>query len=240
MARFLSLAAALPAAVTLFAPTVHAEASGAQGNGVLSFPITARHGAPLMATDLSKRQLSSPAITKFGGAIYTIDVKLGTPGQSVPVQFDTGSSELVVNPTCSQSRHGEFCVSQPRFTMSSSLVDYGVQGGITYEGGRGWANFEYIGDYVGIGSARITQQIFGAIYSSAGITNGVLGLSPDAAGWTSPYPFVMDSLVGQGLAQSKTFSLYLKGLGAGGESGSLPFITRDEESNYLPNSTLRN
>lgn len=218
MTRLLSLATALPVAVTLFAPTVHADTNGGQANGVLSFPVTARHGAPLMARGLSKRTwTSSEAVGRLSGMLYTIDVKFGSPGQSVPVQFDTGSSELVANPVCSDSSNPTFCRSLPRFTMSTTIVDYGVQGATNYEP-TSYASFEYVGDYIGIGSARITQQIFGATYASAGIMTGVLGAAPDVAGWESPYPFVIDNLRKQGLIESKTFSLNLRGLAAGGES----------------------
>jgi len=221
MTRFSSIAAALPAAVTLLAPTVSADSNGAQGSGVVSFPLTARHGAPLMEGGSSKRQLPSDATGRMFGTIYTIDVTLGTPGDLVPVQFNTGSTDFAVNPACSSSGNRDFCTSQPRFTRSSSLVDLGVYGESRYEGG-GYAQFQYIADYVGIGSARVAQQIFGVMYNSGGITNGVLGAAPDTSGWASPFPLVIDSLFNQALIQSKTFSLDLRGLAAGGESESLP------------------
>ena len=223
MTRFSSIAAALPAAVTLLAPTVYADSNGAQGSGVVSFPLTARHGAPLMEGGSSKRQLSSDATGRMSGTIYTIDVTLGTPGDLVPVQFDTGSTDFAVNPACSSSGNPGFCYNQPRFTKSNSIVDLGVYGESRYEGG-GYAKFLYIADYVGIGSARVTQQIFGIIYNSGGITNGVLGAAPDTSGWTNSFPLVIDSLLNQALIQSQTFSLDLRGLAAGGESKSLPLL----------------
>lgn len=219
MTRLLSLATALPAAAALFATTARADTNGSQVNGVLSFPVTAQHGAPL---SLSKRQQSSEAVGRLSGTVYTINVKLGSPGQWVPAQFDTGSTELIVNPVCSKSHFPAFCSSQPRFTMSTSLVDLGVQGSSLVKGG--YADFTYVADYIGIGSARLAQQIFGVTYNSDGMFLSVLGAAPSLTGWDNGYPLAIDSLATQGIIQSKTFSVDLKGLAAGGESVSARYI----------------
>ncbi len=38
-----------------------------------------------------------------------------------------------------------------------------------------------------------------------------MGAGPDLMGWTSPYPFVIDSLAEKGLINSRAFSLDLRG-----------------------------
>lgn len=207
------LAAALPAmAVAL-------DTSVIQEPGLIRFPVTATQGSSIFGT-LAKRQVDTASFGARSGTLYTINVVLGTPGQTVPVQFDTGSSEMWVNPTCSQASNMAFCLAQPRFTYSNSLVDFGVTGAVTYPTG-GYANFQYIGDFVRIGPATITQQIFGAGYSTKTRVVGVLGAAPDLGGWISPYPFVIDSMAQQGLINSRAFSMNLRGFDSA--SGSVIF-----------------
>ncbi|OIW28768.1 acid protease [Coniochaeta ligniaria NRRL 30616] len=165
----------------------------------------------------SRRQEDVSALGQRSGTIYTINIVLGTPGVSVPVQFDTGASELWVNPVCSKATDQAFCAAQPRFTVSSTLIDLGTQGYNDIIRGpagdyTGYVNFEYVADYMRIGSARITQQIFGAAYDSVRPAVGILGAAPDISGWSSPYPFVIDSLRDQGFTNSRAFSMDLQGL----------------------------
>ncbi len=126
---------------------------GTQPDGVVRHTLTPQRGAPLVGKR-AKRQLASDSTGKRSGTLYTIDLTLGTPGQAVPVLVDTGGSELWVNPTCSQSGDPAFCATQARFTVSTSLVDFGVQGQVSWDrglSGAGSASFEYVADYVGIG-----------------------------------------------------------------------------------------
>ncbi|KAK1753950.1 aspartic peptidase domain-containing protein [Echria macrotheca] len=202
MRSFLSAAALLRVAVALVDDGV------IQQDGIIRFPVTARAGNTVFGRH-SKRQTEVDSTGQLSGTLYTIPITLGTPGQTVPVQIDTGSSELWVNPICSQANDPAFCAAQPRFTLSTTLVDYGVQGSYTY--GSGYADWEYVGDYVRIGSATLTQQIFGVAYSTAYADTGILGLGPDQSGWTSPYPLVIDSLAQQGIINSRAFSMDLRG-----------------------------
>lgn len=76
------------------------------------------------------------------------------PGQAVAVLVDTGSSELWANPNCAKSSDPTFCRAMPRFTMSTSLIDLNTQGQMFWDhgvGGAGYANFQYVVDYIGIG-----------------------------------------------------------------------------------------
>ncbi len=151
MSFTLFAAALLPAAVLGSGILIADDNRMVQQDGLIRYPIIPQEGGLLFGkhSNVTKRQLGTDSQIQRSGTLYTIELTLGTPGQTVPVQFDTGSSELWVNPTCSQSTTPEFCNAQPRFTSSSSLVDYGVQGSVTY--GTGYANFEYVGDYVSIG-----------------------------------------------------------------------------------------
>lgn len=123
----------------------------AQKDGLIRYPIIPKQGGPLYGRhfNMTKRQVGTDSLAHDSGAFYTIDLVLGTPGQTVPVMFDTGSAELWVNPVCAESNAPEFCDAQPRFTNSTTVVDLGEQGSIRY--GAGFASFEYVSDYVAIG-----------------------------------------------------------------------------------------
>ncbi|KAK0737278.1 aspartic peptidase domain-containing protein [Apiosordaria backusii] len=211
--KLLSLLALLPAAA------LATDNAAVQPSGLVRHSLTAQEGGSLFSRH-SKRQLATASSTKRAGTLYTISVKFGTPGQSVPVQIDTTQSELFANPVCSKSSNPSFCSSQPRFTMSSSLVDLGVQGHLSLRDG-GYADFTYVSDYIGIESARITQQIFGVAYDTSGPTNSILGLGPSLEGWTSSYPSLLDNLKSQGHIGSRVWSLDVKGFES--QSGSVIF-----------------
>lgn len=126
-----------------------------QQDGMIRYPVIAQEGGPLFGkhSNITKRQIGTDSIAQRSGTLYTVNLVLGTPGQSVPVQFDTGSSELWVNPVCSKSTTPAFCQAQQRFTSSSTLVNLGVEGSVKY--GTGYADFTYVSDYVGIGCKSV-------------------------------------------------------------------------------------
>ncbi|AEO71929.1 uncharacterized protein THITE_2097958 [Thermothielavioides terrestris NRRL 8126] len=186
-----------------------------QLDGLIRYPIVPQRGGSLFGKhfDVVKRQIGTGTTTQRSGTFYTINLSFGTPGQSVPVQFDTGSFELWVNPVCSQAGGEEsvdFCNAQPRFTSSSTFIDLHQNGSAKY--GKGSVQFQYIADYVSVGSAKITQQVFGVAYNSSDLQVGIMGAGPWLDGWDSPYPSVVDSLAVQGFTKSRAFSLDLRGL----------------------------
>ncbi|KAH6887104.1 aspartic peptidase domain-containing protein [Thelonectria olida] len=180
-----------------------------QEPGLIRFPLRVTEGAPIL-TNITKRQNDVDLKSQKTGNFYSIDLVLGTPGQKVSVNFDTGSSELWVNPICSKSNDPDFCNSFGRFTQSSSFASLGVQGSVTY--GTGYVDFDYGYDYVALGPAKISQQIFGVAYDSEFAVVGIMGAGPDLGGWNNDYPLLIDSLAQQGFTNSRAFSLDIRSL----------------------------
>lgn len=141
-AKLAALTALLPLAAALEPRAPDA------GAGFLRFPVTGRTGANPVGKH-SKRQEDVSIVDRQSGTLYTIDVTLGTPGQTVPVHFDTGAPELWVNPQCENGSDREFCEAQERFTESSTLDDLDTPGQLVY--GSGYANIQYVSDFVTIG-----------------------------------------------------------------------------------------
>jgi hypothetical protein len=194
----------------------------ADAGKVVRFPVNATTGGSLFGRNV-RRQADVPIRGQQLGTLYTIQVGLGAQNQLVPVQFDTSSGELWVNPVCSQASNPDYCSSLPRFTSSTTLVDLGVQGSSTYLVGypgtqEATVSWEYVADTVSLGETRVTQQIFGVATSTTLSNVGVLGAGPSPGGYNSPYPLLIDSLVSQGYINSRAFSMDLQGLERGGGS----------------------
>lgn len=138
--------AVLPAA----ALALSSDTNVVQQHGLIRFPVIPQaQSVPAVAANNTRRQITLGS-TVHQSTYYTIPLVFGTPGQSVPVLIDTGSSELWANPTCSKSGNPTLCASQQRFTYSTTLVDLGALGSINYR--SGYASFVYVSDYVGVGS----------------------------------------------------------------------------------------
>ncbi|ODA79856.1 hypothetical protein RJ55_05453 [Drechmeria coniospora] len=180
-----------------------------QQPGLIRYPITVSEGTASKSIVL-RRQNDVAVESRKTGFIYTIEINIGMPPQPVSVNFDTGSNELWVNPVCSKAADPEFCQSFGRFNGSQTFVDVNRNDTIHY--GTGLAQLEFGYDYVQIGSAKISQQIFGVATYSEFATIGVLGAGPSLDGWDSPYPFVIDSLARQNFTNSRAFSLDIRSI----------------------------
>ncbi|PHH63393.1 hypothetical protein CDD81_5994 [Ophiocordyceps australis] len=180
-----------------------------QRPGLVRFPLAVSQGGPSKSR-LRKRQGQSDLTAQKHGFFYSIQIHMGTPPQPVSVNFDTGSDELWVNPVCSKSTDPAFCQSFGRFNGSQTFVDLKRNGSIQY--GTGFAELEYGYDFVQIGSARVSQQIFGVATDSSFAASGILGVGPSLDGWNSSYPLVMDSMTNQGFINSRAFSLDIRSI----------------------------
>ncbi|PTB42197.1 uncharacterized protein TrAFT101_008706 [Trichoderma asperellum] len=176
--------------------------------GIMRYSITASKGA--RSKHLHRRQDSAELQSQETGYFYSIELEIGTPPQAVSVNFDTGSSELWVNPECSKATDPAFCESFGRYNASKTFYNTKANGGIKY--GTGYVDFVYGYDYVQLGSSRISQQLFGVATDSEFASIGILGAGPSLSGWTNSYPLVIDNLAKQGFINSRAFSLDIRGL----------------------------
>ncbi|KHN95537.1 secreted aspartic proteinase [Metarhizium album ARSEF 1941] len=207
MLPVLMVLAALPSVISSLSSTHSRQRRVVQQPGLIRFPITVSE-APRGASRRVRRQNTAGLASRSTGFFYTIDIVIGTPGQAVPVSFDTGSWELWVNPSCSNSTEKEICESLPRFTQSSTLVDTNLTGEVRYS--AGYAKFKYVSDHVAVGEAKLDQQVFGVAYDTSVFAYGIFGAGPSAQGWESAFPHVLDSLVSQKHMQSRAFSLDIR------------------------------
>ncbi|KAG6008032.1 hypothetical protein E4U21_005045 [Claviceps maximensis] len=180
-----------------------------QEPGLLRYPITVNPGAP-SKHHLQRRQQDVAIHAQQSGFFYSIELQVGTPPQSVSVNFDTGSAELWINPVCSKSTDPASCQSYGRFNGSQTYVDTNVTNRIKY--GTGFAQLEYGYDYIQIGSAKISQQLFGVATDSEFAVTGIMGAGPQLKGWSSDYPMILDNMVTQKFIKSRVFSLDIRAI----------------------------
>ncbi len=141
--------AALPFGAHAFSGYEDAVAGDVKPSGLIQFSVKGQKGGPLVKNSHAKRQTTVDIDPKKQGTLYTIDLVVGTPGEVITVQFDTGSDELWVNPVCARSFDPKFCGQFNQYRESSTFQDLATSGGIQY--GNGFVDFDYGADYVEIG-----------------------------------------------------------------------------------------
>ncbi|KAG5947091.1 hypothetical protein E4U59_002071 [Claviceps monticola] len=196
---------------------------------MLRYPITVNSGAP--SKHIHRRQQDVAVHAQQSGFFYSIELQVGTPPQPVSVNFDTGSAELWINPVCSKSTDPASCRSYGRFNGSQTYVDTNITNRINY--GTGFAQLEYGYDYVQIGSARLSQQLFGVATDSEFAVTGIMGAGPQLKGWTSDYPMILDNMVSQKFIKSRAFSLDIRSIESARGSVVFGGIDTKKFSGYL-------
>lgn len=166
-------------------------------------------------------------------SLYVANISLGTPGQQISTQIDTGSSDLWVN-----SASAPLCESSHRCSVSgtydankSSSYHYlNSDFSVSYVDNSG-ANGDYVRDTLHIGSATIRDFQFGVATNSSS-ANSVLGIGY-AALLAHPYANLPQALVNAGLIKTRAYSLWLNDLYA--SSGQILFggVDTDKYSGTL-------
>lgn len=119
-------------------------------DGVIRAPVNAIAGAP---PSLRARQNSVDVANQKGGTRYAVNIKVGTPAQSLTLILDTGSPDTWVNPSCATANVPSDCRSFPQFDpkKSSSLKTTNAEELLVY--GIGNATVQYVRETVTIGCA---------------------------------------------------------------------------------------
>lgn len=151
-------------------------------------------------------------------------VGFGNPAQPITVLIDTGSSELWVNPDCTTAKLPTQQAQCPKFgrydpqksttppigPFDNKVINYGDP---TDPKTRTFVNMTYYSDDLTFGNLKIKNQTFGAVTSSKGQAQGILGLAPntrDGFKKEGKYSLVLNSMAKQGLINSRAFSLDLR------------------------------
>ncbi|KGO63681.1 Peptidase A1 [Penicillium italicum] len=161
--------------------------------------------------------------------LYFCNVTLGTPGQSLRLVLDTGSSDLWTNTPnstlCASTKNvcAEAGTYDPNSSSSYSFVNSDFN--ISYADGSGAAG-DYVADTLTIGGTSIKDFQFGIGFSS-GSSEGVLGIGYAAnevqvgRNGDLAYANLPKAMVNKGIIQSNAYSLWLNDLEA--NTGSILF-----------------
>ncbi|EJT70318.1 saccharopepsin [Gaeumannomyces tritici R3-111a-1] len=161
------------------------------------------HAAAMHARQVDNSSAPLPANVSniLYGYEYIMDVQVGTPPQNVSLIFDTGSDETWVNPECDAFSHQAVCFAAGRYNASDSTTSQNLSApfSITYGSGsvEGW----YFRDSFAIAGKTASAVQFGMAKLSYNMDAGILGLGYDSV--------VLDELKGQGVVESKDFSISL-------------------------------
>ncbi|KAK9465619.1 aspartic peptidase domain-containing protein [Lipomyces arxii] len=154
--------------------------------------------------------------------LYYANITLGTPGQNLRLQIDTGSSDVWV-------QSGENQVCQERSDPCAESGIFEPEDSSTYDvvasdafsiryGDLSYARGDYAQDSFGIGGATVHNLTVG-VATNANATEGIMGIgyaSNEAIvgqqGPSSQYPNLPELMVQQGLIQSRAYSLWLNDL----------------------------
>jgi saccharopepsin len=167
--------------------------------------------ADVLRVELSRPPTKVPQ-SNTNNSLYTGSISLGSPPQTLIVQFDTGSTDLWVPgalpASCRKSSYNHSASSSYRSNGTSFAISYGS--GDTYKG-------VFSDDTVGIGALRIPDFAFAEVSSVTDPNNVYLG---------QPY----DGIVGMAWPQ----------LASGGDAlieALLPVLPEPVFSFYLGNDT---
>ncbi|QDS76912.1 hypothetical protein FKW77_004224 [Venturia effusa] len=192
---------------------------------------------------LRKRAGTVQVILDNESTLYFANVTMGTPGQSLRLDIDTGSSDLWANSADSDlcQQYAAECASSGTYSAnSSSSYSYvNSEFAIRYADGS-YAIGDYGKDTLDLGGTTLTGLQFGIGYNSTS-SQGILGVgyeSNEASISTTgkTYANVPRLLVSQGKIATAAYSLWLNDLDA--NTGSILFGGVDSDKYQGTLSTL--
>ncbi|KAL8369835.1 hypothetical protein RB595_000263 [Gaeumannomyces hyphopodioides] len=160
-------------------------------------------------------------LREYRGLVYLIDLKIGSPAQTVSVIVDTGSYELWVSPNCTRSVDEQLCRRTGAYYPRQSKTADHVGGGrrhLVYGTGEAIGDYwlDTIGTAAGIGGGlQVPLVQFIVADDSDYAFAGVLGMGYTYP-WTTSYPYTLLQMMwAYGLIKAPIFSLGLGGVGDG-------------------------
>ncbi|CEJ90283.1 hypothetical protein VHEMI06076 [[Torrubiella] hemipterigena] len=154
---------------------------------------------------------------------YMINVEFGTPPQKVALLVDTGANDIY--PHTVKKSSCDAIAPCPGLYNPNASSTYAIASGNDLDGKsffrsftpQGSLNGNYVKDVVSVGSAKVQNQVFGAL-TDTWIRFNIFGLaptppaprSPDDAEYSSHVSF-LDNLYRLGSINRRLFSLYLAG-----------------------------
>lgn len=174
----------------------------------------------------SLRRRAGPLSVTLGNAavLYYANVTVGTPGQLLQLQVDTGSSDVWMTAAsasfCRQSRYNcEGGVFDQTKSSSYKAISTGPIFNISYVDESG-SSGRYFTDNFAIGGSTITGLQMG-LATTTTIGTGIIGVCFAAdesvcSGTVActTYPSIMSDMVSQGLINSQAYSLWLDDVNA--------------------------
>ncbi|KAG9043649.1 hypothetical protein FS837_009309 [Tulasnella sp. UAMH 9824] len=185
-------------------------------------------------TKRAGKEGKDPLIDSFNSidVLYYGPISVGTPAQQTNVDFDTGSSDLVVPVSACRGCTGPLFDSSKSKTFKGSNTPFSVQ----YADGSK-ATGTIATDAVTVAGLTVAKQVFGAVTTESGgfeggPNAGLMGLGfPDNASSKST-PFFVNLAESGGLA-SNVFSFYMSRGGADGSELCIGCVNSDKFSGEI-------
>ncbi|KAK4705578.1 hypothetical protein P7C70_g625, partial [Phenoliferia sp. Uapishka_3] len=202
---------------------LHAEASAVQKKFLpktikpMVIPLSALLNAPILSS-IRKRSTGNVALTDdVQGSTdveYTGPVSIGTPYQVLPVDFDTGSSDLWV-PVKSITGSPGYLHTASSSTYKNTGAAFSIQllTAVNQRYGSGDVQGTIATDAVSLAGLIVPTQYFGAVTTESSQFNGdpaagILGLAFSSIAATGK-PTVIENLIAAGKLTSKLFAFHL-------------------------------
>lgn len=197
----------------------------------LDAPGFVRHGLVRASVPPSTAGSNVTNILALSGGTYAINVTIGTPPQSMMLQLDTGSSDIVIlgsdicgSPQALCNPNGNYRVDAGSYNPALSSTSRFVANNFTmsyadstrYEG-------SYYDEAFGIAGASITNVTVGLIQNASAPSDlpfiGIIGVgyangqsSVTRNEGTAP-PILLEQMKSQGLINTQAYSIYLNDKG---------------------------
>ncbi|PKS09377.1 hypothetical protein jhhlp_003991 [Lomentospora prolificans] len=195
---------------------------------MLSFPVRhEQHDETVERRRVRRADDTDAQIFNYSSVAYMIELDLGTPGQTVKVIMDTGSSELWVNPDCrtaSSLPQQSECFSSDYYDPDKSSTVVISNRGKTLRYGLGDATIRYVTDDVALPNSDVSLHSlrFGVATETNQMSHGILGLS-FGNGLNLDYDNFVDALVDQGVIDTRLFGVALGAKEEAADSGLITF-----------------